>query len=101
MFLDLLNAEILNNQSLNAVVNIYSDKIKDVNYLINPNESEFYDTLEYYPTIDKANYNKNLVIYFLSFLNVQKCTIQQRTYTSYYQGCPLGCTFGHFAHLGK
>ena len=35
MFLDLLNAEILNNQSLNAVVNIYSDKIKDVNYLSN------------------------------------------------------------------
>ncbi|MDA9177976.1 AsmA family protein [Candidatus Pelagibacter sp.] len=35
IFLDLLNAEILNNQSLNAVVNIYSDKIKNVNYLSN------------------------------------------------------------------
>ena len=33
MFLDLLNAEILNNQNLNAVVNIYSNKIKDINYL--------------------------------------------------------------------
>ena len=33
MFIDLLNAEILNNQSLNAVINIKSDKIKDVNYL--------------------------------------------------------------------
>ena len=35
IFLNLLNAEILNNQNLNAVVNIYSDKIKDVNYLNN------------------------------------------------------------------
>jgi hypothetical protein len=35
IFLNLLNAEILNNQSLNAVVNIYSDKIKDINYLSN------------------------------------------------------------------
>tara|TARA_X000000368_G_scaffold389143_1_gene351224 strand:- start:115 stop:681 length:567 start_codon:yes stop_codon:yes gene_type:complete len=35
IFLDLLNAEILNNQSLNAVVNIYSDKIKDINHLSN------------------------------------------------------------------
>ena len=35
MFLDLLNAEILNNQSLNGVVNIFSNKIKDINYLSN------------------------------------------------------------------
>ena len=35
IFLDLLNAEILNNQNLNAVINIYSNKIKDVNYLSN------------------------------------------------------------------
>ena len=35
IFIDLLNAEILNNQSLNALVNIYSDRIKNVNYLSN------------------------------------------------------------------
>ena len=35
MFVDLLNAEILNNQSLNAVININFDKIKDINYLGN------------------------------------------------------------------
>jgi hypothetical protein len=35
IFLDLLNAEILNNQSLNGIINIYSDKIKDINYLSN------------------------------------------------------------------
>ena len=33
IILDLINAEILNNQSLNAVVNINIDKIKNVNYL--------------------------------------------------------------------
>ena len=37
---------------------------KDVNYLINPTQAEFYETLEYYQTIDKENYNKNLVIYY-------------------------------------
>jgi hypothetical protein len=35
IFLDLLNADILNNQSLNAVINIKFDKVKDVNYLKN------------------------------------------------------------------
>ncbi len=34
-FLNLLNTEILNNQSLNSVINIYSNKIKDINYLNN------------------------------------------------------------------
>jgi len=33
IFLDLLNADILNNQSLNAVININFDKIKNINYL--------------------------------------------------------------------
>ena len=33
IFLDLLNANILNNQSLNALVNINVDKIKNINYL--------------------------------------------------------------------
>tara|TARA_B100001059_G_scaffold80462_1_gene78419 strand:- start:3420 stop:4403 length:984 start_codon:yes stop_codon:yes gene_type:complete len=37
---------------------------KDVNYLINPTQAEFYETLEYYQTIDNENYNKNLVIYY-------------------------------------
>ena len=35
IFSDLLNVEILNNQNLSAVINIYSDKIKNVNYLNN------------------------------------------------------------------
>ena len=43
IFLDLLNAEILNNQSLNAVVNIYSDKIKNVNYLSNVDLKTYFE----------------------------------------------------------
>ena len=33
IFLDLLNSQILNNQSLNAALNINFDNIKNVNYL--------------------------------------------------------------------
>ena len=42
-FLDLLNTEILNNQSLNAVVNIYSDKIKDINHLSDINLKAYFE----------------------------------------------------------
>ena len=42
-FLDLLNAEILNNQSLNAVLNIYSDKIKDINHLSDINLKAYFE----------------------------------------------------------
>ncbi len=42
-FLDLLNAEILNNQSLNAVVNIYSDKIKNINHLSDINLKAYFE----------------------------------------------------------
>ena len=43
IFLDLLNAEILNNQSLNAVVNIYANEIKGVNYLSNINLKTYFE----------------------------------------------------------
>jgi hypothetical protein len=37
IFLNILNTEIFNNQNLNSVINIYSDKFKDINYLSNIN----------------------------------------------------------------
>ena len=35
IFLDLINSGILNNQNLNAAINVYFDKIKNTNYLKN------------------------------------------------------------------
>ena len=43
IFLDLLNSEILNNQNLNASVNIYFDKIKNTNYLKNVNLKTYFE----------------------------------------------------------
>ena len=60
IFLDLLNAEILNNQSLNAVVNIYSNKIKDINYLSNISLKTYFDK-ELQEKYEK-NYFTNIII---------------------------------------
>jgi hypothetical protein len=43
LFLNLFNSEILNNQSLNAHINIYSDSITGVNYLNNIALKIFFD----------------------------------------------------------
>ena len=44
---------------INLIGRTFKEKynFKDINYLINPSESEFYDALEYYRTIDNENYN--------------------------------------------
>ena len=43
ILLNLLNTEILNNQSLNSVVNINADKIKNINYLRNINLKIYFE----------------------------------------------------------
>jgi hypothetical protein len=43
LFLNLFNSEILNNQSLNANINIYSDSITGINYLNNIALKIFFD----------------------------------------------------------
>jgi len=43
IFINLLNAEILNNQSLNAVVNIQFNKIKNMNYLKDINLKTYFE----------------------------------------------------------
>ena len=43
IFLNILNTEIFNNQNLNSVINIYSDKFKDVNYLSDINLKVYFE----------------------------------------------------------
>ena len=47
---------------------------KEVKYLINPTQSEFYETIETYRMVDHDNYNKNLVIYYAGHGEMDKAT---------------------------
>ena len=62
IFLDLLNTEILNNQKLNAEINIYFDEIKNVNHIENIILRTYFEEGNIYMKNSSFNWKNSILI---------------------------------------